>query len=162
MLVGDFLFSRAFELMVEDGALSVLSICRAPRRSSPRAGAAARHLEQCRDHRSRLSRSDQRQDGASSSPPQAASAPSSPAATRPRSRRSDLRPQSRHRLPAHRRHARLFGAAIRASATISATARSRCRWCWRCVPPTIASANSGAARSKTASSATAISSMRSN
>ena len=61
------------------------------------------------------------------SPPPAASAPC--VAERPRTtrRRSTLRPQSRHRLPADRRRARLFGAPDRArqnsSATISATAR---------------------------------------
>ena len=42
----------------------------------------------------------------------------------------------------------------RPSATISATARSPCRWCWRSGPPTSASANSGAARSKRWSRAT--------
>ena len=31
VLVGDFLFARAFELMVEDGSLKVLASCRAPR-----------------------------------------------------------------------------------------------------------------------------------
>ncbi len=65
VLVGDFLFSRGVRADGRGrcalGALDPVARLGDHRR---RRGAAARHLEQCRDHRSRLSRSDQRQDGA--------------------------------------------------------------------------------------------------
>ena len=47
------------------------------------------------------------------------------------------------------------------SATTSARARSRCRWCWRSAAATTSSANSGAGRWNAARSATAIWTMRS-
>ena len=57
VLVGDFLFSRAFQLMVEDGSLrgarDPVARLRGDRRGR---GAAARHLERHRDHRGGLSR----------------------------------------------------------------------------------------------------------
>ena len=52
VLVGDFLFARAFQLMVEDGSLKVLRDSVARRRDHRRGrGAAARHAERPRDHR---------------------------------------------------------------------------------------------------------------
>ena len=64
VLVGDFLFARAFQLMVEDGSL------RGARHPVARGGddrrgrgAAARHAERPRDDRGALSRRDPRQDG---------------------------------------------------------------------------------------------------
>ena len=61
-----------------------------------------------------------------------------------------VRHESRHRVPAGRRRARLWRqpppSSARISATISARARSRCRWCWRSAAAATASATSGGAR----------------
>ncbi len=90
VLVGDFLFSRAFQLMVEDGSLKVLGIL-------SRASAVIAEGEVLQLVTSNDTATDEEayldghplQDGASSSPRRAASAPSSPSAPSTRSRRSN-------------------------------------------------------------------------
>ena len=81
VLVGDFLFSRAFQLMVEDGSLKVLDIL--SRASAVIAEGEVLQLvtsNDIDDHRGGLSARDRRQDGGSSSPRRAASAPCSASA----------------------------------------------------------------------------------
>ena len=89
VLVGDFLFSRAFELMVEDGSLRVLDDPLRRLGGDRRGrGAAARHHQRHRYLRARLSRRHPLPRPRPSSPPPAASAPSSPSARRSRRRPS--------------------------------------------------------------------------
>ena len=85
VLVGDFLFSRAFQLMVEDGSLRVLDDP-VQRLGGDRRGrgAAADHLQRHRHQRGGLSRGDRGQDRRPCSRPPARSAPSSPSGRRPR------------------------------------------------------------------------------
>ena len=108
VLVGDFLFSRAFQLMVADGSLRVLEIL-----SSASAVIAEGEVQQLIT----ANDTDTTEDAyleviaaktAALFAAAARSARSSPSARRPRRRRSTrFGQQSRHRLPADRRHARL-------------------------------------------------------
>jgi hypothetical protein len=107
VLVGDYLLGQAFKMMVETGsldALRVLANAACPDRRGR--GAAARHARHL-DHRRRLHAviAPRRR---RCSPPRRKSAPSSPAAQGRAGGARFLRPQSRHRLPAGRRRARLF------------------------------------------------------
>ena len=139
VLVGDFLFSRAFQLMVEDGSLEVLDIL--SHASAVIAEGEVLQLVTSNDIDTteadylRVINAKTAQLFAAASRIGAVLGERSEAEEQ---RARGLWPQSRHRLPAGRRHARLLGARGRArqdrSATISARARSPCRSCWRCAP----------------------------
>ena len=133
VLVGDFLFSRAFQLMVEDGSLAVLAILsNASAVIAEGEVAAARSPRTTPNQRAGLSRGHPLQDGARCSRPPAeiGAVVGRPAGGGGRRRCASYGDEPRHRLPADRRRARLQRAAqassARASATTSATARSRC------------------------------------
>ena len=132
VLVGDFLFSRSFELMVEDGSLKVLKILsRASRGDRRGRGRPADRPAPGRDRRGPVSRDHRRQDRG----PVRRRLPDRRGGRRARARRSSRRstptaatsasPSSwsttRSTMPRTRRRW------ARASATISATARSPCR-----------------------------------
>ena len=128
VLVGDFLFSRAFELMVADGSLRVLEILsRAVGGHRRGRGHAADDDRRHENDRSRLSRRDRVEDRRVVRRREPHRRGSGRAPRQRRTGARPVRPQSRHRVSAGRRHARLFGARGRArqkrSATIFATAR---------------------------------------
>ena len=112
VLVGDFLFSRAFQLMVEDGSLRVLEILsNAAAVIAEGRGGPAHHQPRHHHRRGRLSRRGSRQDRG----PVRRRLPHRRGDRRAPGRRGGgagkLRPQPRHRLPARRRRARLRGRA---------------------------------------------------
>ena len=131
VLVGDFLFSRAFELMVEDGSPARAQDPQ-PRLGGDRRrrGRAAHDAAPDRDRRGAVSHDHLRQDRR----PVRGRLPHRPGRRRGQRRgragAREVRQISWDRLPADRRRARLRVASrtswARASATISATARSPC------------------------------------
>ncbi len=165
VLVGDFLFSRAFELMVEDGSLPVLEIL--SRASAVIAEGEVLQLVTSNDIATTEAAYLEVINAKTAQLFAAASRIGAVVGGRAEAEEQALEAYGRNLgiafqliddvldYSARRR------SSARPSATISARARSRCRSCWRCAPPTSASANSGAAPSRTASSATAISSTRS-
>ncbi len=132
--VGDFLLGQAFRMMVDVGSLDALDVPFDRRIRDRRGrGPAAFRRQEHGDDRGRLSARSSAPRQRPSSPPPAEVGPIV-ARTRARPSRNALevlRHQSRPRLPAGRRRARLrrHGRAIsaRMSATISARARSPCR-----------------------------------
>ena len=105
VLVGDFLFSRAFELMVEDGSLQGAEDPQ-PRLGGDRRGRgrAADRPAPDRHRRGAISRASSAPRPRPCSPPPAAIAPVVAEARRGgRAGARKLRPQPRHRLPAGRR-----------------------------------------------------------
>ena len=86
VLVGDFLFARAFELMVEDGSLKVLKILSHAQRGDRRGrGRPADRAAQDRDQRGALPATSSAPRPPRCSPPPPHLARSSPSAARPRS-----------------------------------------------------------------------------
>ncbi len=160
VLVGDFLFSRAFQIMVADGSLRVLEIL-----SGASAIIAEGEVLQLQTSNDTATSEQAYLDVICSKTAAlfaAACRIGAVVADRPKAEEEaldSLRPQSRHRLPAHRRRAGLCRAHsrnwARPWATISATARSRCRSSWPSAAVTSRSAHSGAARSRIASRRTA-------
>ena len=90
VLVGDFLFARAFQLMVEDGSLRVLEILsRAAAVIAEGEVHAADHRQRHRDHRGGLSRSHRGEDRGAVRRRQPDRRGRRPSARAPRRRRSD-------------------------------------------------------------------------
>ncbi len=115
VLVGDFLFARSFELMVEDGSLRILEILShaAAVIAEGEVGSAG-HRQRHDDERSGLSRDHRGENGRAfrRGEPDRRGHRRTPAGRGGGARA--LRPQSRDRLPADRRHARFFSPSERA------------------------------------------------
>ena len=166
VLVGDFLFSRAFELMVEDGALPVLAIL--SRASAVIAEGEVLQLVTANDDTTTEAAYLEVINAKTAQLFAAASRIGAVVASRPEA--EDKRSKSSAAISASRSSSsttcsiirRCRSSSARPSATISATASSPCRSCSRSSAATTASASSGAALSRTASNATAISTMQSN
>ena len=132
VLVGDFLFARAFQLMVTDGSLrGARRSCRRPPPRSPRARCCSSSPERPRDHRGAVSRGDPRQDRRAVRGRVPRSAPWSP--TGRRRRRQALAEFGDNLGIAFQLvddaldYAADQASSARPSATISARARSPCR-----------------------------------
>ena len=168
VLVGDFLFSRAFQVMVEDGSLAVLAILSGA--SAVIAEGEVLQLTTANDTETSEQAYLEVIRAKTAALFAAACRVGAAVAERPKAEEDaleDLRPQSGHRVPARRRRARLCVATAAddgqgTSATISATARSRCPSCCRSCAGTRASASSGAARWRSSNRTTAISPARAN